>query len=258
MFPELRLDRLYALCKSEAEAAVTTAAAGTASKLCHDTRVIVNFAEGHDRYLDPAKAILHEAGYDSYITAFAFAFMRRLSLQQRGAADLRAASVGHLVDCKFVLPLYRTFFPGVRLAPGSEDAVARTFGECQHVLSGFPAAYQTSDVLRLFAAQTAADGAANPRVAVHWINETSACVRFSDADAVVVLTNFDAHRVALVSEGKLPDSGALVLTPLQEYMQAKDEDTAAAAGNNDPGKKRPASNNSAVQVSPAKKTKVNS
>jgi len=258
MFPELRLDRLYALCKSETEAAVTTAVEGAASKLCHDTRVVVKFAENHDRYLDSTKAILHEAGYDSYITAFSFAFMRRMTLQQRGAADLLAASVGHLADCKFVLPLYRSFFPGVCLAPGSDDVVNHTTGEQQHLLMGFPSTYQTSDVLRLFTARPVVDGDVNPRVSLHWINDMSVCARFSDADTAVVLTNLDAHRLALVSEGVLADSGALVLTPLQKYMQAKDEEfAAAAAAINETDRKRPALNSSAVEVLPTKKTKVN-
>jgi len=83
----------------------------------------------------------------------------------------------------------------------------------------------------------------------------SVCARFSDADTAVVLTNLDAHRLALVSEGVLADSGALVLTPLQKYMQAKDEEIAAA---DETDRKRPALNSSAVEVLPTKKTKVNS
>eukprot|EP00588_Corethron_pennatum_P035665 CAMPEP_0194347048 /NCGR_PEP_ID=MMETSP0171-20130528/105771_1 /TAXON_ID=218684 /ORGANISM="Corethron pennatum, Strain L29A3" /LENGTH=629 /DNA_ID=CAMNT_0039114251 /DNA_START=64 /DNA_END=1953 /DNA_ORIENTATION=- len=252
MFPELRLDRLYACCKSEAEASVAAAADGGASRSDDDTRIVVRFAEGHDRYKDPSKAILHEAGYDSYITAFCFAYMRRFSLQQRGASDLRAASVGHLAEDAPWSGGRGGACASRRGAPTPSSAAP---GEQRHVLTGFPAAYRTSDALRLFAACPVVDGAVNPRVTLQWINDTMLCACVADADAGTVLANFEAHRAALVAEGAQADAGVMTLTPLADYMRAKDEEAAAAADNNETNTKRTASNGSADEPLPTKRTK---
>jgi len=247
LFPELRLDRVYGVCKTESDAAAVVAVAmntdekntTTTDKEC--VRLTVKFAEGHDRYEDSSNAILHEAGYDSYITAFSFAYMRLITERQRiKKAELTAmATVEHLADIKYRIPLYRTFYPNVNLTPNSHDTVVKTDGEQQYVFKGFPKEYKTSDVARLFTtappspAEDGKDGGdddepkTTPSVSVRWVNDDSVVIRFTNDDAATVLANLKAHTA--VHDTSTGQAGNTTLVALNDYMRAADEEVAAMA-----------------------------
>ena len=229
VFSDLRLDKIYGVCKSESDAAAVDT---NSNHKCAKPKIHVTFAEGHDRYEDPSKACLHEAGYDSYITAFSFAYMRKMAL------------VDHLNGSKYRMPLYRSFYNGVDLTPNSNDIVSEMDQQQQHVFKGFPKEYQTSDVIRLFTcAPYRKDGTGakegegegngveekkkSIRVFVRWINDDSVVVRFANDDADIVRANLDAH-IHIAASAKEGLTNHMMLVPLDAYMRASDEKVAAS------------------------------
>jgi len=293
LFSDLRLDRVYGVCKSEADAAGKDAAekeaeaananastnsstkgeehsstpsssssSSSSSSTSISTRLSVDFTNGHDRYCDPSKAILHEAGYDSYITAFSFAYMRRItevqyyqsspySITHGDVATVTGAgramtSMVHLEGSNnYRIPLFRSFYPGVNLAPASIDVVAELEHEDQYVFSGFPKEYTTSDVMRLFNTNpTPTSGVDNeieeaeapssspppplPSIYVRWINDNSVVVRFAKTDAKIVLANLTAHMKIIRNA-----STDLKMELLDSYMRFADEKIKIAADDAD-------------------------
>jgi len=212
---------------------------------------------------------LHEAGYDSYVTAFAFAYIRLVTELQTASQEREAtteieeegpgagaqpalAPLEHLAESKNVLPLYRSLYPGVCVEPGSEDGVEGKRGEQLFVLNGFPTAYQTSDVVRLLttaapssstssssssstAQQEGENKGDKPKVNVRWINDDSVVARFADGDAATVFANVDGHRASAAAAAAAAGVGgaekAMLMTPLGAFMRATDAEEDATSSN---------------------------
>ena len=243
VFSDLRLDKVYGTCKSESDAAAAVAVA--ADPLQRGKPIIrVTFAKGHDRYEDPSKECLHEAGYDSYITAFSFAYMRKMIKLKSYECPRIETPLTLLEQSKFCMPLYRSFYNGVDLTPNSNDTVSEMDQQQQHVFKGFPKEYQTSDVMRLFTSAPSTkkgttEGEGNGeekekpvRVYVRWINDDSVVVKFANDDADTVRANLDAH-MYIAANAKEGQANQMVIVPLDAYMRAADEEVAAAAAADD-------------------------
>ena len=123
------------------------------------------------------------------------------------------------MDSKYRMPLYRSFYPGLNLTPRSRDVLSQTEGEEKHVLAGFPKEYQTSDVVRLFAATNAEK---DLPVFATWINDDSVVVRFANDDAKVVLANLAARIAADATE-----LNTTKIVTLDAYMSAVEQEQLA-------------------------------
>mmetsp|Transcript_27351 Transcript_27351/g.64259 ORF Transcript_27351/g.64259 Transcript_27351/m.64259 type:complete len:553 (+) Transcript_27351:119-1777(+) len=159
----------------------------------------VSFAPTFDRYANDASAA-HEAGYDAYMTGYAFAHMAKEALKPEGLS-----AVGNRT------PIFRSFFD-FNLGGGDESKLQD--GVYVHVtgLKGRDA----KDLREAFAEVKAPGSADAPNVQISWIDDDSAF-------AVLPMACGDALSAKLQSSRT---EGGLHFTPGEEWFAAQ---TAAEA-----------------------------
>lgn len=162
--------------------------------------VEVAFAPTFDRYATDASAA-HEAGYDAYMTGFAFAHMAKEALKPESLA-----ANGNRT------PMFRSLFV-FDLAGGDESKLAD--GVYVH-MSGCKGC-DVSDVRNVFAEIKAPGGTEAASVQIYWVDDDSAFVVLPEACAEALSAKLQASR----------KDGPFTLTPGEEWFK---EQAAGDAG----------------------------
>lgn len=183
-FGSTALGEVFKVFQEEARAAVE---AGKAAP------VEVAFAPGFDRYSSDDSAA-HEAGYDAYMTGYAFAHMAREALSPECLASLNGRT-----------PIFRSVFDFTLTGDDAkfyEGVLVHATG-----LKGLPA-----DRLRGVFSDIKKPGDEQPAdLSISWINDDS---------AFVVLPEVCAHSVAAMLERSRSTLG-ITLTPGEEWLAAE-------------------------------------
>uniref|UniRef100_A0A7S1RLQ3 Uncharacterized protein n=1 Tax=Alexandrium catenella TaxID=2925 RepID=A0A7S1RLQ3_ALECA len=151
----------------------------------------VAFAPSFDRYASDASAA-HEAGYDAYMTGFAFAHMAKEALKPEGVAAFGNRT-----------PMFRSLF-AFNLAGGDESKLHG--GVYAHV-SGCTGC-ELNDVKKIFAEIKGPGGAEAAPVQISWIDDDSAFVVLPEACAEALSAKLQSSR----------KDGAFTLTPGEEWF----------------------------------------
>jgi len=208
-FGSMALGAVYKVFKDEASAA----------KSAGKPTVEVSFAPGHDRYAPDCEAF-HEAGYDAYITGYAFAHMAKQALSPEFLPKLNARSTMWKALYHFNLS-------------GDDDLV--NAGVHVHVrgLRG-----KNDQFLKGAFADVKAPGGESSGA----LKDTDLCTRWIDDDsAFVILPEAckDALAPMLEKNGAEDHVGGLQFTSLEDWLSSKRKAVSAAAADaKEPAQKR--------------------
>jgi len=183
-----------------------------AAKKAGKPTVDISLAQGHDRY-GPGCTSFHEAGYDAYVTGYAFAHMAKEALNAERMSSLNGRttmwkSLYHLNLCGEDELIAKGIYVHIAGLKGRDE---------KHLKNAFALMMNTFDVKAPAGenADSKQNGDSKEDIAVRWLDDDSAFVVLPEAKASVVTAMLEKAQAA---DGA---NGGLKFTSWNDWLSAQ-------------------------------------